>query len=163
MFMFSWTKTLFIVIKLSLFYRECPEECREVVASLMYAAARFSDFPELRDLRDIFQQKYGSSLETFVNQKVIPLLFGRKGSTIFAFNSFDFLLLVCWETIFEASSERKETTGAARYSFGVFLKVGFQGFWTENGCCSSSFTGKVLFLSLIMFYQMRKRTRKKRN
>ncbi|KAL1551894.1 hypothetical protein AAHA92_12765 [Salvia divinorum] len=49
---------------------ECPEECREAVASLMYAAARFSDFPELRDLRDVFQQKYGS-LEAFVNQKFV--------------------------------------------------------------------------------------------
>ena len=56
---------------IALTYRECPEECREVVASLMYAAARFSDFPELRDLRDVFQQKYGS-LEAFVNQKVMP-------------------------------------------------------------------------------------------
>ncbi|XP_073155327.1 uncharacterized protein [Henckelia pumila] len=49
--------------------RECPEECREAVASLMFAAARFSDFPELRDLRNIFQQRFGNSLEAFVNQK----------------------------------------------------------------------------------------------
>lgn len=56
---------------------ECPEECREVVASLMYAAARFSDFPELRDLRDIFQQKYGSCLEAFVNQKFVEKLSSR--------------------------------------------------------------------------------------
>ncbi|XP_073277941.1 uncharacterized protein [Primulina huaijiensis] len=48
---------------------ECPEECREAVASLMFAAARFSDFPELRDLRNIFQQRFGNSLEAFVNQK----------------------------------------------------------------------------------------------
>ncbi|KAH6783262.1 Regulator of Vps4 activity in the MVB pathway protein [Perilla frutescens var. hirtella] len=56
---------------------ECPEECREVVASLMYAAARFSDLPELRDLRDIFQQKYGSCLEPFVNQKFVEKLSSR--------------------------------------------------------------------------------------
>ncbi|KZV55245.1 ankyrin repeat domain-containing protein 12-like [Dorcoceras hygrometricum] len=49
--------------------RECPEECREAVASLMFAAARFSDLPELRDLRNVFQQRYGNSLEAFVNQK----------------------------------------------------------------------------------------------
>ncbi|XP_073289719.1 uncharacterized protein [Primulina huaijiensis] len=48
---------------------ECPEECREAVASLMFAAARFSDLPELRDLRNIFQQRYGNSLKAFVNQK----------------------------------------------------------------------------------------------
>ncbi|CAK9172795.1 unnamed protein product [Ilex paraguariensis] len=53
---------------------ECPEECREVVASLMFAAARFSDLPELRDLRDIFQERYESSLESFVNQKFVDKL-----------------------------------------------------------------------------------------
>ncbi|XP_057797934.1 uncharacterized protein LOC131014013 isoform X2 [Salvia miltiorrhiza] len=56
---------------------ECPEDCREAVASLMYAAARFSDLPELRDLRDIFQQKYGSSLEAFVNQKFVEKMSSR--------------------------------------------------------------------------------------
>lgn len=53
--------------------RECPEECRETVASLMFAAARFSDLPELRELRDAFQQKYGTGLDVFVNQKVMFL------------------------------------------------------------------------------------------
>lgn len=61
-------------------YRECPEECREIVASLMYAAARFSDLPELRDLRDIFQQKYGTCFEAFVNQKV-PFYYAEKVSS----------------------------------------------------------------------------------
>ncbi|KAL9224041.1 hypothetical protein vseg_000115 [Gypsophila vaccaria] len=51
--------------------RECPEDCREAVASLMFAAARFSDVPELRDLRDLFQERYGSSLEFYVNQKLV--------------------------------------------------------------------------------------------
>ncbi|KAH9622353.1 hypothetical protein KSS87_011427 [Heliosperma pusillum] len=50
--------------------RDCPEDCREAVASLMFAAARFSDVPELRDLRDLFQERYGSSLELYVNQKL---------------------------------------------------------------------------------------------
>lgn len=44
------------------------------MASLMFAAARFSDLPELRELRDLFQERYGNSLECFVNQKVICLL-----------------------------------------------------------------------------------------
>ncbi|XP_059634971.1 uncharacterized protein LOC132277209 [Cornus florida] len=51
--------------------RECPKECREAVSSLMFAAARFSDLPELRDLRDMFQERYGNSLEYFVNQKFV--------------------------------------------------------------------------------------------
>jgi hypothetical protein len=53
-----------------LLYSECPEECREAVSSLMFAAARFSDMPELRDLRQIFHERYGNSLELFVNQEV---------------------------------------------------------------------------------------------
>lgn len=48
---------------------ECPEECREAVSSLMFAAARFSDLPELRDLRNIFQEKYGNYVEHFVNKE----------------------------------------------------------------------------------------------
>lgn len=51
--------------------RECPEDCREAVSSLIFAAARFSDLPELRDLRDTFLERYGNSLECFVNQKVM--------------------------------------------------------------------------------------------
>ncbi|KAL3825147.1 hypothetical protein ACJIZ3_021176 [Penstemon smallii] len=53
---------------------ECPEECRQAVASLMFAAARFSDLPELRELRDVFQQRYGNGLEVFVNQKFVEKL-----------------------------------------------------------------------------------------
>ncbi|KAL2251203.1 UNVERIFIED_CONTAM: hypothetical protein Sindi_2242600, partial [Sesamum indicum] len=60
---------------------ECPEECREAVASLMFAAARFSDLPELRDLRDIFQQRYGNCLEAFVNQKFVEKVSARHPAT----------------------------------------------------------------------------------
>lgn len=72
--MYNWSIVFtFLSCQFALFYRECPEECREAVASLMYAAARFSDLPELRELRDIFQQRYGSCIEAFVNKKVTPL------------------------------------------------------------------------------------------
>lgn len=57
--------------------RDCPENCREAVASLMFAAARFSDLPELRELRDLFQERYGNSLECFVNQKFVEILSSR--------------------------------------------------------------------------------------
>nr|XP_043616711.1 uncharacterized protein DDB_G0283697 [Erigeron canadensis]XP_043616712.1 uncharacterized protein DDB_G0283697 [Erigeron canadensis] len=53
---------------------QCPEECRETVASLMFAAARFSDLPELRDLRDVFQERYGNGLECYVNQAFVEKL-----------------------------------------------------------------------------------------
>ncbi|KAI4347132.1 hypothetical protein L6164_007975 [Bauhinia variegata] len=59
------SKHLSVMQKLS----GCPEECREAVASLMFAAARFSDLPELRDLRQIFQERYGNSLECYVNHE----------------------------------------------------------------------------------------------
>jgi hypothetical protein len=38
----------------------------------MFAAAGLNNLPELRDLRDVFYERYGSSLELFVNQEVIP-------------------------------------------------------------------------------------------
>ena len=46
-------------------------ECKEAVQSLVYAAARFSEFPELRDLRSVFIDRYGPPLEVFVNKEVI--------------------------------------------------------------------------------------------
>lgn len=42
----------------------------------MFAAARFSDLPELRDLRQIFQERYGNCLDYSVNQEVISDAFG---------------------------------------------------------------------------------------
>ncbi|KAJ6342586.1 hypothetical protein OIU78_010511 [Salix suchowensis] len=59
--------------------KECPEECREAVQSLIYAAARFSEFPELRDLRSAFIGRYGPSLEAFVNEEFAEML--KPGST----------------------------------------------------------------------------------
>ncbi|KAF5189569.1 Regulator of vps4 activity in the mvb pathway protein [Thalictrum thalictroides] len=55
-------------------YRDCPEECREAVSSLMFAAARFADLPELRDLRDMFTERYGKALESFVNKEFVENL-----------------------------------------------------------------------------------------
>ncbi|GMQ08660.1 hypothetical protein CsSME_00052286 [Camellia sinensis var. sinensis] len=54
--------------------RECPEECKEAVPSLMFAAARFADLPELRDLRSIFSERYGNSIEAYVDQKFVEKL-----------------------------------------------------------------------------------------
>ncbi|KAK4754971.1 hypothetical protein SAY87_008728 [Trapa incisa] len=42
---------------------ECPEDCKEAVGSLIFAAARFSDLPELRKLRKMFQERYGNSID----------------------------------------------------------------------------------------------------
>ncbi|KAL1551490.1 hypothetical protein AAHA92_19329 [Salvia divinorum] len=53
---------------------ECPEECREAVASLMFAAARFADLPELRELRTMFSERYGKSLDYYVNKQLTEKL-----------------------------------------------------------------------------------------
>ena len=51
---------------------KCPEECREAISSLVYAAARVSEVPELRDLRSLFAERYGTnSLEQFVNPEFV--------------------------------------------------------------------------------------------
>ncbi|KAL3845016.1 hypothetical protein ACJIZ3_002419 [Penstemon smallii] len=39
--------------------RECPADLKEGIASLIFAAPRCSDIPELVSIRDVFQKKYG--------------------------------------------------------------------------------------------------------
>ncbi|TVU32672.1 hypothetical protein EJB05_24415 [Eragrostis curvula] len=53
---------------------ECPQEALEAVSTLIFAAARFPDLPELCDLRHIFTEKYGSSIESFINQEFVQKL-----------------------------------------------------------------------------------------
>ncbi|KAK4267460.1 hypothetical protein QN277_024238 [Acacia crassicarpa] len=50
--------------------RACPV-CKEAVQTLIYAAARFGDLPELRDLRSLFTQKYGNSFEPYLNREFV--------------------------------------------------------------------------------------------
>ncbi|CAH1422595.1 unnamed protein product [Lactuca virosa] len=54
--------------------RECPEECKESISTLMFAAARFADLPELRELRSLFAERYGNSLEPYVNKEFVKNL-----------------------------------------------------------------------------------------
>lgn len=54
--------------------RECPEECREAASSLMFAAARFSDLPELRELRTVFTERFGNSIEHCVDKEFVHKL-----------------------------------------------------------------------------------------
>lgn len=39
--------------------RECPEELKEAVASMLYASTRCGEFPELQEMRAIFTSRYG--------------------------------------------------------------------------------------------------------
>ncbi|XP_057732545.1 uncharacterized protein LOC130947842 [Arachis stenosperma] len=52
----------------------CPDECKEAVPSLIYAAARISNLPELRDLRTLFTDKFGNSLEPYTSKELIDKL-----------------------------------------------------------------------------------------
>lgn len=54
------------------------------MSSLMFAAARFSDLPELRDLRDTFQERYGNSIEHSVNKMVALILIYSISNTLHA-------------------------------------------------------------------------------
>ncbi|KAJ1404119.1 Vacuolar protein sorting-associated protein Ist1 [Sesbania bispinosa] len=55
-------------------HKDCPDECKEAIPSLIYAAARFSDLPELRHLRTLFTEKYGNSLEPYISKEFVEKL-----------------------------------------------------------------------------------------
>lgn len=40
-------------------HRECPADLKEGIASLIFAAPRCSEIPELGVIRDVFEKKYG--------------------------------------------------------------------------------------------------------
>lgn len=42
------------------YFRECPADLKEGIASVIFAAPRCSEIPELAALRDVFQNKYGA-------------------------------------------------------------------------------------------------------
>ncbi|CAL0325987.1 unnamed protein product [Lupinus luteus] len=53
---------------------DCPDECKEAVPTLIYAAARFADLPELREFRTLFTEKFGNSLEPYINKEFVEKL-----------------------------------------------------------------------------------------
>ncbi|XP_006656403.1 uncharacterized protein LOC102718747 [Oryza brachyantha] len=57
--------------------RDCPQETREAVSTIIFAAARFPDLPELCDLRHIFTERYGNYLEPFVSLEFVQKLDNR--------------------------------------------------------------------------------------
>ncbi|KAL6566398.1 hypothetical protein OROGR_002013 [Orobanche gracilis] len=69
--------------------RICPEELHEAVSSLIYAATRCGEFPELQEIRSIFTSRFGREFAARaielrnncgVNPKVIQKLSTRKPS-----------------------------------------------------------------------------------
>ncbi|PKA47842.1 hypothetical protein AXF42_Ash019853 [Apostasia shenzhenica] len=51
--------------------RECPKEAMEAVATLIFAAARFSDLPELAELRLVFNERYETQINTCLNPEFV--------------------------------------------------------------------------------------------
>ncbi|XP_064977701.1 uncharacterized protein LOC135619529 isoform X1 [Musa acuminata AAA Group] len=51
--------------------RECPQEAMEAISTLIFAAARFPDLPELCDLRHAFVDRYGSHMESSVKAEFV--------------------------------------------------------------------------------------------
>ncbi|CAI0451091.1 unnamed protein product [Linum tenue] len=39
--------------------KECPEELKEAISSLIFAAARCGDLPELQEMKRLFTSRYG--------------------------------------------------------------------------------------------------------
>jgi len=62
------------VLRFSFPNRECPPEFREAVSTLIFAAARYPDLPELCDLRHIFTERYGNFVEHFVSREVRKMM-----------------------------------------------------------------------------------------
>ncbi|CAH8255391.1 unnamed protein product [Arabidopsis lyrata] len=58
-------------LSLMLKKRECPEECREAVSSLIYATAWVPDVPELKDLRAVFTRRFGTFIASSVNHELV--------------------------------------------------------------------------------------------
>ncbi|KAM3363204.1 IST1-like protein [Capsicum galapagoense] len=65
---------------------ECPEELAEAISSLIFAASRWGEFPELHEVREIFTSRYGNEFAAqcvelrnncSVQPKMIPKLSKR--------------------------------------------------------------------------------------
>ncbi|XP_020589017.1 uncharacterized protein LOC110030583 [Phalaenopsis equestris] len=51
--------------------RVCPEETVEAIATMIFAAARFPDLPELAELRNQFTKRYGTFMEAYINEEFV--------------------------------------------------------------------------------------------
>ncbi|CAN4079994.1 unnamed protein product [Withania somnifera] len=58
---------------------KCPDELVEAISSLIFAASRWGEFPELHELREIFTSKYGNVLKVAsLEPHMIPKLSKRQ-------------------------------------------------------------------------------------
>ncbi|KGN45948.1 uncharacterized protein LOC101210797 [Cucumis sativus] len=70
--------------------RECPDELKEAVSSVIFAASRWKDFTELGDVKSIFTSQFGKEFtaravelrnNNRVNQSIIQKLSAKKPDT----------------------------------------------------------------------------------
>jgi len=45
-------------------FRECPNELKEAISSLVYAASRCGELPELQKIRSMFTSRFGKEFTT---------------------------------------------------------------------------------------------------
>ncbi|XP_073225727.1 uncharacterized protein [Cicer arietinum] len=45
-------------------HKDCPTDINEAISSIIFASARFGDFPELYPIRKLFVERYGKDFET---------------------------------------------------------------------------------------------------
>jgi len=49
-------------------FRECPPELREAISSIIFAAPRCSDLPDLLQVKNLFTSKYGKEFVSAVSE-----------------------------------------------------------------------------------------------
>lgn len=95
----------------------------------MFAAARFSDFPDLRELRDKFQERYGNSVENYVNKEVFS---NQAEYAQFCSSKLCYYLLYFYASVFEELVPKTSFYGGkspsnAGMCFSIFSKLGLSG------------------------------------
>lgn len=58
------TPTILSLKILCFYVRDCPTDINEAISSIIFASARFGDFPELYPIRKLFVERYGKDFET---------------------------------------------------------------------------------------------------
>ena len=58
-FGYFFTFLFLTVMLLYVLYRVCPDEVREAISSLLYAASRCGEFPELQEIRAVMTTRFG--------------------------------------------------------------------------------------------------------
>lgn len=43
-------------------HRECPDELKEAISSLIFASSRCGEFPELYEIRGVFVSRFGKEV-----------------------------------------------------------------------------------------------------